>query len=77
MIQILRIALVAVPVIAYFWVTEFARLMLLTRRELRGEHDKAIWAAAFVFVFFLAPFAFRVWRHAALAERAAEGRRGE
>ena len=60
-----------VLVIAYVWVTEFVRLMLLTNRELRGEHDKLIWAAAFVFVFFLAPFAFKVWRHAALAEQAA------
>ena len=53
----------------YFWITEFVQLMLLTEQELGGPHDKLIWAAAFIVLFFIAPFAFRAWRHAVLAAR--------
>lgn len=47
---------------SWWWTTQFIQLMLMSESDFPGRSDKSIWAAAFVLVFFLAPFAFFVWK---------------
>jgi len=49
------------------WVYQFSFLMLLSKEDFPNEHDKIIWAAVFVLVPFLSPFAFRLWRKATIS----------
>lgn len=60
--------LVIVPyialVIALVWIYQFIQLMLLSDADFPGKHDKILWAAAFVLVFPIAPFAFLWWKAA-------------
>jgi hypothetical protein len=52
---------IAVVALGCFWIREFARLMVLERAAFPGEHDRAIWGAAFIVLPMLTPFAFIVW----------------
>ncbi len=45
-----------------YWCYQFIQLMLLSESDFPGEHDKILWVVAFVFLFFLAPFAFHAWK---------------
>ena len=56
LIPILMVALVA------FWAVQFISLMQMADDQFVGPHDKILWAVAFIFVFFAAPFAFYFWR---------------
>ncbi|HEX8913373.1 MAG TPA: hypothetical protein VF796_13515 [Humisphaera sp.] len=67
-------AFVAFAIFGVFWTTQFVQLMLLEDGMFPGRSDKALWVAAFVVAFPFTPFAFRMWRSARLAERAAAGR---
>ena len=55
-----------------FWVFQFVQLMLLSEADFPGKYDKCLWTAAFVFAFFVAPFAFKGWKNAYQAMRAAQ-----
>lgn len=56
--------------LAVFWILQFVELMLLEDELFPGRHDKALWVAAFIVVFILTPFAFRMWKSARTAEAA-------
>lgn len=60
--------LVIVPyvalLIALVWIYQFIQLMLLSDADFPGKYDKILWAAAFVLVFPIAPFAFLWWKAA-------------
>ena len=58
------IVLVIGLVIAVFWLCQFVSLMLLSESDFPGRHDKILWAAAFMLVFPVAPFAFIGWKTA-------------
>ena len=47
---------------AVIWVFQFAMLMALDDKSFPGAYDKLIWAAAFLLVFPVAPFAFMLWK---------------
>ncbi|MEX0744337.1 MAG: hypothetical protein WD118_01940 [Phycisphaeraceae bacterium] len=68
-----------VPVVALtwliFWLVQFVDLMASRDSRFAGRHDKLIWAAVFVFVFPLAPFAFWLWKQAVIDRDAAETER--
>jgi len=66
-------AWIAVPLafaLGIFWVWQFVQLMLLEDTLFPGRFDKILWAAAFILLSPLAPFAFRAWKFARTAERA-------
>ena len=59
---------VAFAVVTFFcmiflWAHQFVELMRLPDSAFPGRYDKALWAAAFVIVFPIAPFAFLAWRN--------------
>ena len=54
--------MIAAGFVALFWVYQFVQLMLLSDSDFPGRHDKILWVAAFVFAFFVAPFAFLWWK---------------
>jgi hypothetical protein len=68
--MILILIIVCLAAFCAFWIREFAELMLLEDRLFSGRFDKIIWAAVFVMVAPLAPFAFCVWKAARTAENA-------
>ena len=55
-----------------FWCNQFIVLMLRSDADFPGRFDKLIWALAFFFMFFLAPFAFAAYKQIRLSMRAAE-----
>jgi hypothetical protein len=55
--------------IAIVWIYQFIQLMLLSERDFPGGRDKVLWAAAFIVMFPLAPFAFIFWKTAYRAMR--------
>lgn len=65
-------AVLALLLLAAVWLVQFVQLMLLSDSDLPGRYDKVLWAAAFIFVFPLAPFAFLFWKRAYLSMRDAE-----
>jgi hypothetical protein len=67
---ILLLALVILLVFCYFWIEKFVELMLLEDRHFPGRFDKIVWAAVFILIAPLAPFAFRLWKSARTAELA-------
>jgi len=54
----------AALVLAIFWMYQFVQLMLLEDIYFSARYDKIIWAAAFILVVPLAPFAFLMWKGA-------------
>ncbi len=56
--------LVIVLLWSALWVVEFVQLMLVEDRLFMGRHDKALWVAAFLVMFPLAPIAFHLWKKA-------------
>lgn len=48
---------------AAIWVFQFAMLMTLDDKSFPGGFDKLIWAAAFLLVFPVTPFAFMLWKN--------------
>ena len=50
--------------IVLVWIYQFIQLMLLSDADFPGKHDKILWAAAFVLVAPVAPFAFLWWKAA-------------
>ena len=58
------IILIVGILIAVFWLCQFVSLMLLSDSDFPGRHDKILWAAAFILVFLVAPFAFLGWKMA-------------
>jgi hypothetical protein len=54
------------------WIFQFAQLMTLGDELFPGRFDKTLWAAAFILVFPVAPFAFMWWKRIMLGMRAAE-----
>ncbi|MEK6235641.1 MAG: hypothetical protein N2C14_13110 [Planctomycetales bacterium] len=55
---------------AWFWILQFIQLMTLDDSDFPGTHDKALWVAAFICVFLLAPLAFIGWKKLYVAVRA-------
>lgn len=62
--------------VAILWIVQFVQLMLLEDELFPGRHDKIAWAAAFVILAPLAPFAFLMWKGALTAERGGSRRPG-
>jgi hypothetical protein len=62
---------VVILALCIFWVYQFVQLMLLSEADFPGKYDKCLWAAAFILVFWLAPFAFLAWQ-SAYAARSSE-----
>ena len=48
--------------LGWLWVTQFIQLMLMPENDFPGRQDKLIWGAAFIVMFFFAPFAFWGWK---------------
>ncbi len=48
--------------IGIFWVFEFVEFMRMKADAFPNEHDRYIWAAAFILVFPATPFAFFLWQ---------------
>jgi len=53
-----------VVLLLILWLKQFVMLMLLEDNLFPGRYDKIIWAAAFILLFWITPFAFMVWRGA-------------
>jgi len=51
-------------VIALVWIYQFIQLMLLSDADFPGKYDKLLWAAAFILLFPITPFAFLWWKAA-------------
>lgn len=66
----MTIQLAVIIIFAAFWCFQFSYLMMLEDRQFLGKYDKIIWAAAFIIISPLAPFAFLFWK------RVVEGRKG-
>ena len=58
--------------VSLFWIYQFTQLMLFSDSDFPGRYDKALWVAAFVLAFPLAPFAFYCWRRAMIEVRIVE-----
>jgi len=56
------VLMVAGLIFCIFWVYQFVQLMLFSEADFPGKYDKCLWAAAFILVFLLAPFAFLGWK---------------
>ena len=54
--------------LSYFWISQFASLMLINEKHFFGKHDKILWVVAFLLVLPLAPFAFYVFKKSVLSE---------
>lgn len=50
-------------VLIVLWVVYFAQMMSLADAEYPGKHDKILWFVVFLLFFFLAPFAFWIWKN--------------
>ncbi len=70
------IFLIICLLLVLFWMYQFIQLMLLSDSDFPGRNDKILWVAAFILVFFLAPFAFRHWKTAYRMMREEEGPAG-
>ncbi|MBN2686370.1 MAG: hypothetical protein JXR40_13900 [Pontiellaceae bacterium] len=60
----MTIQLAVIILYAAFWCYQFSDLMMLSDRQFFGKYDKIIWAAAFIIVSPLAPFAYLFWKKA-------------
>ena len=66
----LVIGVIFLLVFCFFWIRKFVELMLLEGTHFSSGFDKIIWAAVFIAVFPLAPFAFALWKSARTTEHA-------
>jgi hypothetical protein len=64
--------LVIVLILVIVWVIQFSQLMTLGDEVFPGRYDKALWVAAFLLIFPLAPFAFLWWKQIMVAMRKEE-----
>ena len=55
------IAVVVGLVLAFVWILQFANLMSLGDSVFPGQFVRLGWVAAFVTLWFIAPFAFMLW----------------
>lgn len=74
-----ELCVVVVLLFCIFWIYQFVQLMLLSELDFPGKYDKCLWTGAFIFAFFLAPFAFFGWKFAyrAMLARQAELKKHE
>jgi hypothetical protein len=75
--EIVTLTLILTAMLAFviFWIVQFVQLMLLEDDLFPGPYDKLVWAAAFVILAPLAPFAFLAWKSARSSERKAPAER--
>lgn len=59
----------AAVVLIVLWLFQFVQLMALADGDFPGRYDKPLWVAAFLWLAFLAPFAFMYWKSAVIKAR--------
>ncbi|MEX0653155.1 MAG: hypothetical protein WD534_07835 [Phycisphaeraceae bacterium] len=67
-VQLSQIIAWFIPLVGFvwlvFWLVHFVDLMASPPQRFPGPHDKPIWAAVFILLVPLAPFAFWLWKQA-------------